>query len=344
MASRASVVITDSWYQGAPWLYLLLPLTLCYACLIRLRKTLYQLGLFKRYRATIPVVVVGNITVGGTGKSPLVAYLVEQFQRRGYRPGVVSRGYGSSIAKKDVREVLSSSAVSEVGDEPLMLKRRVNCPVVVSPTRCLAVQALEQLGCNVVITDDGLQHYALARDIEICVVDGQRHWGNGHLLPMGPLREPLSRLTTVDFIVLNGAVSRPEDPRLSDALRMQLAPGMLHSIGGDQRIEVTQLESSQVHAVAAIGHPERFFNTLANLGLTIERHSFADHHRFGAEDFKFADHQPIIMTEKDAVKCQHLKLANAWYLPVTATFSDGPEQDLATTVINKLKAKGWLHG
>jgi len=340
MTSDTSTFITRSWYQGALWLYLLLPLNLLYSLVIYLRQTLFQLQIFKAYHAKVPVVVVGNITLGGTGKSPLVTYLVESLQEMGFKPGVVSRGYGASIATKEVREVFSDSSVLEVGDEPLMLKLRVGCPIFVSPTRSLAVKALEAQGCDIVITDDGMQHYALARDIEICVFDGERKWGNGHLLPMGPMREPLKRIKKTDYIVMNGADWSSSIKPKQAALRMDLEASKLQSLNDEQSLPLSSFSSRKVNAIAGIGNPQRFFNTLVNHGLLVESQVFGDHHPFTQADVCFENGLPLLMTEKDAVKCRQFNLSDAWYLPVSAKLSD----DLAAKIITSLKSKGWFNG
>jgi tetraacyldisaccharide 4'-kinase len=340
MVSNFSEFVTKSWYQSAYWLYLLWPLYLIYSAVTLLRKYLYKSRIFKSYRAKAPVVVVGNITLGGTGKSPLVAYLVESLKDMGFKPGVVSRGYGAQISQDEVREVSENSLVSEVGDEPLMLKRRVACPIFVSPTRALAVQALEEKGCDIVITDDGLQHYALDRDIEICVFDGERKWGNGYLLPMGPMREPLSRISTTDFVVMNGADwVDPQQPRIA-AFRMDLEASNLRSLSNEKNLPLSELKGKKVNAIAGIGNPERFFNTLAMQGLLVESHGFRDHHAYTQSDLSFDGDRPLIMTEKDAVKCQAFNLKEAWYLPVSAKLSG----DLATQIVTVLKSKGWFNG
>jgi len=337
MKKSSTEFITESWYKGAWWLYFLLPLAWLYHLLISLRRLLYTLNISKSYRPSIPVIVVGNITLGGTGKSPLVAYLVESLRQKGYHPGVVSRGYGSSIGKEEVKEVLSSSLVSEVGDEPLMLKRRVNCPVFVSPSRINAVQALEKTGCDIVISDDGLQHYALERDVEICVFDGKRKWGNACLLPVGPLREPKSRLKSVNYIVVNGGFvdgdSWQHNNLLQSAYRMELQPDDLRSVNGKDVSLVSDFQSKEVNAVAAIGNPERFFKVLEGNGIKVVRHAFNDHHAYQLSDLRFPNSLPIIMTEKDAVKCRQFNLQNAWYLPVSAQLNS----DLAGNVIKQLK-------
>lgn len=341
MAQTSDEFITRAWYSNASWLYLLWPLSMLYRMIIAVRKRCYQAGWLRSYRSKLPVIVVGNITVGGTGKSPLVCYLVDSLQARGLKPGIVSRGYGAAIAKNEVREVFVHSLASEVGDEPLMLKRRLGCPVYVSPSRTLAVQALEKSGCDVIIADDGLQHYALARDVEICVFDGKRLWGNGQLLPMGPLREPLSRLQTIPFLVINGSQGDKvlERTALSThCFTMTLQATDVCELNGVQHRSLAEFRGASVHAVAAIGHPERFFQTLENAGLNLVRHAFADHHAYRQSDFELIHTESasketvIIMTEKDAVKCSGLDLKNTWYLPVNACL----DEDFAGSLLKTL--------
>lgn len=335
MASRVSAAFVRAWYQGAWWLYFLLPLALLYRFIITLRRSLYTLGIKKTYKSHLPLVVVGNISLGGTGKSPLVTYLVKSLQKKGYQPGIISRGYGADISVQECREVLSSSLPSQVGDEPLMLKQRLGCPVFVSPNRQLSIAQLEQAGCDIIIADDGMQHYAMQRDIEICVFDSERKLGNGYVLPMGPLREPASRVQNADFIVVNGGSWQPAHERV---MTMQLVPGDFLPLDNK---ETASFDSSQAfYAVAAIGNPERFFTALKKMGLTLETQAFDDHHAFIRDDFVAAGDRPIIMTEKDAVKCASLGLKNAWYLPVDAKI-DG---DLADQVITQLKQKGYFNG
>lgn len=342
MAASISEFVTKSWYRGAYWLYLLWPLYLVYRSVTFVRQCCYQMGVFKTYRAKTPVVVVGNITLGGTGKSPLVAYLVESLTALGLKPGVVSRGYGAQISTDEVREVNVNSLVSEVGDEPLMLKQRVGCPIFVSPTRALAVQALEKLGCDIVITDDGLQHYALARDLEICVFDGERMWGNGHLLPMGPMRESLKRIKSTDFVVVNGTGPEWPGPYVPNiaSFNMTLEAGMLQGLHNGNALPLSEFRAQKVEAIAGIGNPERFFQTLASEGLNVQAHHFSDHHVYTQSDVCFGNGRPLIMTEKDAVKCRTFNIENAWYLPVSAKLSG----DLATQIVKALHIKGWLNG
>jgi tetraacyldisaccharide 4'-kinase len=341
MAKSLDECVTNAWYSKATWLYLLWPLTLLYRLITVLRKYAYVIGIFEVYRAKKPVIVVGNITVGGTGKSPLVCYLVEALREKGMNPGIVSRGYGADIGKRQVREVFTQSLASEVGDEPLMLKRRLGCRMFVSPSRALAVQAIENTDCDVIISDDGLQHYALARDIEICVFDGKRFWGNGYLLPMGPLREALNRLSSVSFIVINGSQDQRlpiETDQSVSCFHMSLLADYLASLNHEACMPLAALKNKTVHAVAAIGNPERFFSTLEQAGLNIIRHAFPDHHAYRPEDFNFlktelSSESPLVMTEKDAVKCQSLSLKNAWYLPVNAHLNE----NLAGKIIERLK-------
>lgn len=335
----ASAVITDAWYQGRFWLYLLAPLSLIYALIIYMRTSLFRLGVFSSYRSKLPVVVVGNITVGGTGKSPLVSYLVREFQAKGYRPGVISRGYGASIPSDVCREVLVSSSSKDVGDEPLMLKQSLDCPIFVSPNRKLSVQALETEGCDIVICDDGMQHYSLDRDIEICVFDGERGVGNGCLLPMGPMRETISRLAKTDFSVVNGASNIPGIDQCQGCIQMDLRPSRLVPLdyeqgleSGCESVDVAAFSGKKVNAVAAIGNPERFFKVLEEKGIIVNRFAFEDHHAYTLEDFDFSEDLPLIMTEKDAVKCRGLGLENAWYMPVEAVL----DKALAELIIEKI--------
>ena len=332
MAHTRDAIITKAWYEGALWLYLLWPLSLIYHLIIVVRQFLYHRGLLKIHHVTVPVVVVGNITVGGTGKSPLVCHLIEALREKGFNPGIVSRGYGARLDKYQVREVLSNSLPSEVGDEPLMLKKKLNCRIFVSPSRALAAKALEKVGCDIIISDDGMQHYALHRDIEICVFDGQRKWGNGYLIPMGPLREPISRLKSIPYLVVNGASnSRSYGQSSSDqkAFSMTLHAESLINMTSEELKVLADFSNERVHAVAAIGHPERFFNTLSEAGIKLETHAFGDHHAYQESDFQFDQKLPIIMTEKDAVKCELFDLKDAWFLPVSAKLNG----DLADQII-----------
>jgi tetraacyldisaccharide 4'-kinase len=290
----------------------------------------YGVGLFETTRLQVPVVVVGNITVGGTGKTPLVSWLAGHLRQAGYRPGIVSRGYGGN-AKTWPRAVTPDSDPAEVGDEPVLLARRAGCPVVVGPDRVAdARMLLSEHDCDLIIADDGLQHLALGRDLEIAVVDGMRRLGNGRCLPAGPLREPAARLAGVDFQVCNGSPQGEE-------LGMQLSGGRLHRVGEDDIVaDPAGLAGAPVHAVAGIGNPARFFADLRGLGLEVIEHPFPDHHTYVAADIAFGDGRPVIMTEKDAVKCVAFAGPVHWYLPVQAS----PDPALGRRILQRLGEQG----
>jgi tetraacyldisaccharide 4'-kinase len=273
------------------------------------------------------VVVVGNLSVGGTGKTPLVCWLVARLQEWGFQPGVVTRGYGGS--SENVLLVDSSADPSIVGDESLLLVRRTGVPVAIGRDRPSAAQLLVNAGCDVVVSDDGLQHYALARDCEIVVVDGERRFGNGWLLPAGPLRESEARLRRVDAVVVNGGRAQ-----LEGALSMRLeAKDALSLIGGAIK-NLREFAGHSVHAVAGIGNPERFFNMLREYGIEVVGHPLPDHARLQAADISFPDGRPVLMTEKDAVKCAAFAGAQHWYVPVTASF-EGGESKLLLDIVTR---------
>ena len=273
------------------------------------------------------MVVVGNLSVGGTGKTPLVCWLVARLQEWGFQPGVVTRGYGGS--SENVLLVDSSADPSIVGDESLLLVRRTGVPVAIGRDRPSAAQLLVNAGCDVVVSDDGLQHYALARDCEIVVVDGERRFGNGWLLPAGPLRESEARLRRVDAVVVNGGRAQ-----LEGALSMRLeAKDALSLIGGAIK-NLREFAGHSVHAVAGIGNPERFFNMLREYGIEVVGHPLPDHARLQAADISFPDGRPVLMTEKDAVKCAAFAGAQHWYVPVTASF-EGGESKLLLDIVTR---------
>lgn len=305
-------------WSGRSALYvLLLPLSLLYGLVSNLLRLSYVWGWRKAWRAPVPVVVVGNLTAGGNGKTPVAIWLVQALQQRGLRVGVVSRGYGGKAARYPL--VLGAkTSTAEAGDEPVLIYQRTGAAVAVSPSRREAVEALLAAGpLDIIITDDGLQHYALARDIEIVVVDGERRFGNGWWLPAGPMRERTGRLKTVSAVINNGGVPHPGE------LAMQLVPGPavnLHS--GAERDAVT-LE--KVVAMAGIGHPPRFFNTLRQLGVQpLKEVAFADHQNYSAAELSalVESDQSLLMTEKDAVKARAFARPNWWYLPVDAVLPD----------------------
>ena len=325
------------------------PLSGLYGAAVSARRAAFRRGWLRARRAAVPVVVVGNLTVGGTGKTPLTIWLAMRLAQRGLAVGVVSRGYGRDSGQ--VRVLGPDDSWREVGDEPLLLHRRTRCPTAVARDRVAAATALIERGARVILADDGLQHLRLARDLEIVVVDGSRGFGNGSLLPAGPLREPLARLRTVDAIVLNGAPGH-ESLRGGAALpgspfSMRLDPGPARRLlSGETRA----LESfrGRVHAVAAIGHPERFFRELAARGLDPIRHPFPDHHPLGAAELDFGDDLPVLMTEKDAAKCTGFADPRLWCVPVEARFSEADTQRLTELVLRKIDSSpyrgSWLHG
>lgn len=320
--------LEQHWYRSGLVSNLLAPLGWVYCLMATLRRGLYRSGMLRSERLPIPVIVVGNITVGGTGKTPLVIYLARYLITLGYLPGIVTRGYGgrSSTWPQDVG---SDSEPDLIGDEPLLLARHASCPVVADPDRVRAARRLlDAHRCDVVLADDGLQHYRLARDLEIAVIDGARRLGNGRCLPAGPLRELPGRLAAVDARVVNG-VAHPGE------LGMALMVTAFHSLMGGQTLSADHYRGQRVHAVAGIGNPQRFFATLRGLGVTVIEHAFPDHHRYTRADVAFDDDLPILMTEKDAVKCQSFADARMAYLAVRAQVDPGLEE----LIMRKLKER-----
>ena len=332
------------WYGGAPTSLLLLPLAWLYGAVMSVRRVFYELGWLPSYRVERPVVVVGNLTVGGTGKTPLVAWLAERLTERGLRVGIVSRGYGSASATPRVVE--PNSRWQDVGDEPLLLRQRTGCDVVVATDRVAGAQLLVQRGADVILADDGLQHLRLARDVEIVVVDGARGFGNGFLLPAGPLREPAARLALANFVVINGppehaSIAHQPMARDMQPVQMALSPGTVLPVAGSRADRTLEsFRGQRVHAVAGIGNPGRFFADLRGRGLNVVEHPFPDHHPFTAADLDFGDAAPVLMTEKDAVKCRAFAgapaLAAAWFVPVTARFSDTHAVGMVDHVVARL--------
>jgi tetraacyldisaccharide 4'-kinase len=286
------------WYAGAPVPWWLAALSRLFAGIVALRGWLYRKGLLKATRLPVPVLVVGNLGIGGAGKTPLTIALVQALRARGWRPGVVSRGYGRS--ERSPQRLRPDSAVDEVGDEPLLIARRAACPVAVASKRVDAARLLLAEGeVDLLIADDGLQHYALARSLEVLVVDGRRGFGNGRLLPAGPLREPLPRVARCDFVVINGDGAAPGLPENATTMQLRSAApkGLLDGV------EVPWEALADVQALAGIADPERFFSALHARGLRVDGHGFPDHHAFVVSDFAFDDGRPLLLTEKDAGKC-----------------------------------------
>ena len=307
---RFSDSVLNCWYGSGRWTLLLLPLSWLFKRLARkcCQKTLNG----ERWEPPVPIVVVGNISVGGTGKTPVVASLVKLLQEQGYKPGVISRGFGA-CGQDSPLLVRPETSPCIAGDESVMLARQLQVPVMVDPDRVAAARALLELGeCDVILTDDGLQHYRLKRHVELAVVDGQRMLGNHHCLPVGPLREPPERLRYVDQVLVNG---RPEGdlPVPFDCFYLEV--GDLLPVSSTDR---SPPEPGGVHAVAGIGNPERFFQTLKSLGFEVIPHAFPDHYQFKPGDIDFGDDKPVLMTAKDAVKCKAFAGADCWYLPVQA--------------------------
>ncbi|MGH8075830.1 MAG: tetraacyldisaccharide 4'-kinase [Lysobacter sp.] len=299
------------WYGDAAVPLAARALSGLYATLTALRRGLYARGWLHRHHPGVPVLVVGNITAGGAGKTPLTMAVVERLRAAGWNPGVASRGYGRDDARL-AAWVESDSAVAQVGDEPLLIARRTGAKLRVDRDRAAAARALAEAGCDIVVCDDGLQHYRLARDIEIEVIDGRRRYGNGQLLPAGPLRELPERAALCDFRIVNGGTSGFGE------WSMKLIADQALPLAGGRPCPLSSFAGQRVHAVAGIGDPERFFTMLRDVGIAVVPHAFADHHCYSEADFEFGSRLPILMTEKDAVKCAGLATDAHYSVPVRA--------------------------
>jgi tetraacyldisaccharide 4'-kinase len=309
---------------------------------VALRRAAFARGLLRPARAALPVVVVGNVTVGGTGKTPFAIWLAGELRARGLVPGLLSRGYGGRAG--GVHDVQAGDDPAAVGDEPLLLAAAGDWPVTVAARRLAGAARLRERGAQVVICDDGLQHYALARDLEIAVVDGARGLGNGRLLPAGPLREPASRLAGVDFVVVNGERGWRPGPGVAagSVFTMRLDPGAARAVAASRAGERRALESfrgAPLHAVAGIGHPARFFAMLRAAGLEPVEHPFPDHHAFAAGDLEFGDAHPVLMTSKDAVKCRAFADPRLWELPVAASLAPEAGRALVERIVSLVRAR-----
>lgn len=300
-----------AWYRpGGAW-WPLLPLAWLFGRVVALRRAAYARGWLRSRRVGVPVLVIGNITVGGSGKTPLVILIVRTLQARGLRPGVVSRGYGGRSGRYPLR-VTATTPTAVAGDEPVLIARRAGVPVAVDPDRARAAAALvAEAGVDCVVADDGLQHYRLARDMEIAVTDARRGLGNRRLLPAGPLREPPGRLDGVDLSLVHGAGGD-----------FELVPGAAQSLDHTSTRALADFVGRPVHAVAGIGDPGRFFAMLRGCGLTVIEHPMPDHHVYTAGELMFDDDAPVLMTEKDAVKCADLAAETRWYVPVDARLTE----------------------
>ncbi len=304
-----------AWYQGHPALRLLAPLELLYRRVVEAKRRRFLEGASEAYRAPVPVIVVGNITVGGTGKTPLILWLIEHCRARGLRVGVVSRGYGASPPSLPWR-VRPEQSAQQSGDEPLLIVQRTGVPLMIDPDRPRAVRRLlESEPLDLILCDDGLQHYRLARDLELVLIDAARGLGNGRCLPAGPLREPAARLDTVDAVLLNGAHADS-----ADGYAFALQPSALVELRSGERWPLDHFPpGQQLHAVAGIGNPQRFFATLEALHWRPIPHAFADHAAYAPEQLNFSPELPLVMTEKDAVKCRAFAPSGWSYLQVQAS-------------------------
>ncbi|SEK31476.1 lipid-A-disaccharide kinase [Colwellia chukchiensis] len=344
-------LIEKVWFHGhaAKWLLVpvLLPLTVLFALVSWLRRLAYQLGVLSQVTSSVPVVVVGNIGIGGNGKTPLVLYLVEQLSQQGIKVGVVSRGYGAKAPHYPYHVTAESSAI-QAGDEPLLIQRRSGVDVVIGADRVQACQRLIELGCELIIADDGLQHYRLARAFEFIVVDGRRLFGNGLLLPAGPLRERIARIKSADCVVVNGESTWPEQAsKLSvPVVTMQLSAKNLVHVKSGRHVKLAdflqqqQVQENGINAIAGIGDPQRFFNSLTQYGFKLnDKQGFVDHQAYTEQDLRaFAADMALLMTEKDAVKCAEFAQENYWYVPVDAMFTAHQGSDTMTHIVATLAA------
>jgi len=320
------------------------PLAMLFGGVVALRAAAFRRGLLHGVHPGVPVVVIGNLTVGGTGKTPFTIWLARELRARGRAPGILARGYGGS--GHGPRWVDAGSDPREVGDEPTLLRAATGAPVVVSAARPAGAALLRAAGVDLILCDDGLQHLALARDVEIAIVDGTRGLGNGRLLPAGPLREPAARLAGCDFVVINGsagpgaaAVGATRARR--GVFTMQLVPGQARRLTGDrEELALESFRGAPVHAVAAIGNPARFHETLRAAGLRLIEHAFPDHHPFDPQELRFDDDHPILMTSKDAVKCRGFADSRMWELPVTAQI----EPEAGRAIVEHVMALPRSHG
>ncbi|MDH3977119.1 MAG: tetraacyldisaccharide 4'-kinase [Gammaproteobacteria bacterium] len=331
LKKRKTVSTTDKfaraverlWYGRSKLAWLLVPFSWIYRLVIALRRLAYQVGLFRSYSAPVPVIVIGNITVGGTGKTPLVIWMVAYLKASGLRPGIVSRGYGGAGARQPVL-VNGQSLASKVGDEPLLLAQRTGVPVCVCPDRVKAVRHLTQeTDVNVIVTDDGLQHYRLQRNIEFVVIDAERGLGNGHLLPAGPLREPSGRLTRVNLVLVNGS-----NRGLSDH-EFGLVPGAAQLLGDGESCSLDSFCGRKVWAVAGIGNPDRFYQLLRQSGMKVFPVPVSDHGSVDLQRLREEENWPVLMTEKDAVKYPATHVTDVWWVPVELRMTTESEAAVA---------------
>ena len=307
-----SEALSEIHYSKSLVSLLLLPFSAVFLLISFVRKILYRFNFLRSFKLKIPVIVVGNITSGGTGKTPLIIYLANELKKNGYRPGIISRGYGSKGG--GMIEASQKNDAADVGDEPMLIQKHTHLPVFVSKDRVSAAKALlkKYKKTDVILSDDGMQHFRLKRDIEVLVIDGTRKFGNGYLLPAGPLREFSSKLKTVDAIVCN------HKKVIDGSYLMKYKGYFLINLKTNKKIHLNNLRLKNIHAIAGIGNPNRFFDYLKTFNIEFNSSIFQDHYRFSKKDFRNMNDKNIIMTEKDAIKCQKFSRKNFWYLPVTA--------------------------
>jgi tetraacyldisaccharide 4'-kinase len=318
-------LLLQQWYNPKPWGWLLWPFAQVFSYLVKLRRFCYKKNILNVYHASVPVIIVGNITVGGTGKTPLVMYFAKLLQQRGFTPGIITRGYKGTIRTAALVHPHADPLL--VGDEAVLMANNCSCPVMIAKNRSAGVRALvEHHKVDIILSDDGLQHYALGRDIEIAVIDGQRRFGNGQSLPMGPLREMPARLSSVDLTIVNGT-----DMHIicDNAYMLQ---------DSNNNVALDSFIGKTVHAIAGIGNPQQYFTQLRKLGIVVIEHAFPDHHTYSAGDITFTDALPVLMTEKDAVKCRNFAKPLHWVVATRVSVSD--------TIVNKFGdlVKGVING
>lgn len=323
--------LQKQWTTYTLWHLLLAPVSLLFGFLSAIRRCLYRFNILKSYKLPVPVIVVGNINVGGTGKTPLVIWLVQQLISAGYKPGVISRGYGG--AAQHAQLVTASSDAYQVGDEPVLIAMRTECPVAVSKNRVSAGQYLLSSfpDCNILISDDGLQHYRMCRDAEIIVYDAEKAFGNRMLLPAGPLRETVARLKTASAVVSNGEMHASIAAKNTFSMQL-LAEDFYHLSQPSARATASTFAGKKILAIAGIGNPDRFFNHLEQMGLQFEKRAYADHYAYSETDFSDVNADVVLMTEKDAVKCKPFARDNFWVMPVKAQVEKG----LMPIILNQL--------
>ena len=338
MSDGQEKLVAEVWYGDSRLRWALLPLAWIYQLVTAARRALYRLNFFRSRNVGVPVIVVGNVTVGGTGKTPVTIWLSRALSERGWRPGIVSRGYRGNTGPHPVAATRDSDP-EVVGDEAILMARKSGCPVAVHPDRVAAARKLVAEGVDVVLADDGLQHYRLARDFEIAVVDGTRGLGNGCLLPAGPLREPPGRLERVDCVLVQNEAAADASSQWQtdrETLAFSLEPVAAVRVDGSGSRPLDEFSGSTVHAVAGIGHPERFFRMLEQRGIRVDPHALADHAPIRQATLDFADGNPVLMTEKDAVKCRSLNTENCWYVEVDIAFAGQGGDELLDSIARRL--------